>query len=68
MWLQWFIYTCQRNLTLANVAAAGAAANNGDKKVIFKDFALFTSSISRINNTQMDDAQYIDVVMPLYNE
>ena len=26
----------------------------------------FTSCISRISNTQIDDAQYIDVVMPMY--
>ena len=24
-------------------------------------------SINRINNAQIDDAQYIDVVMPMYN-
>ena len=35
-------------------------------KVIFKNCAPFTSCISRINNTQVDDAQYIDVVMPIY--
>ena len=29
--------------------------------------APLTSCISRINNTQIDDAQYIDVVMPMYN-
>ena len=27
----------------------------------------FTSCISRINNTQVDDAQHNDVVMPKYN-
>ena len=27
----------------------------------------FTSCLSRINNTQIDDAQYIDVVIPIYN-
>ena len=54
-------------ITVANTAAAGAAANNSNKKVIFKNRAPFTSCIKRINNTQIDDAQYIDVVMPLYN-
>ena len=44
-----------------------AAPNNTDKKVIFKHFAPFTTCISRINNTQIDDAQYIYVVMPMYN-
>ena len=27
----------------------------------------FTSCLSTINNTQIDDAQYIDVVIPIYN-
>ena len=54
-------------ITVANTAVAGPAANNANKKVIFKDCAPFTSCISRINNTQIDDAQYIDVVMPMYN-
>ena len=49
-----------------NIAAAGAAANNVDIKVIFKNCAPFTCCISRINNTRVDDAQFIDVVMPMY--
>ena len=53
--------------TVANTAAAGQAANNVDKKVIFKNCAPFPSCINRINNTQIDDAQYIDVIMPMYN-
>ena len=53
-------------ITVANTGTA-AAPNNADKKVIFKNCAPFTSCISRINNTQIDDAQYIDVVMPMYN-
>ena len=41
--------------------------NNANTKVIFKNFAPFTSCISRTNNTQVDDAQYINVVMSMYN-
>ena len=37
------------------------------KKVIFKNGAPFTSCISKINNTQIDNAKYIDIVMPMYN-
>ena len=37
------------------------------KLQISKNCAPFTSCISRINNTQIDDAQYIDVVIPTYN-
>ena len=54
-------------ITVANTAATEADANNTDKKVIFKNCPPFTSCISRINNTQVDDAQYTDVVMPMYN-
>ena len=55
------------NITVNNTAAEGAAANNTDKKVIFKNCAPFTNCISKINNTQIDNAEYIDLVMPLYN-
>ena len=37
------------------------------KKVIFKNCAPFSSCIRRINNTQIDHAQYIDAVMPIHN-
>ena len=55
------------NITVNNNAGAGAAANNIGKKVIFKNCAPFTSCISKINNTQIDNAEYIDIVMPMYN-
>ena len=54
-------------ITVANTGAADSGANNINKKIIFKICAPFTSCISRINNAQIDDAQYIDVVMPMYN-
>ena len=54
-------------ITANNTAAAGAAANNTNKKVIFKDCAPFTNCISEINNTQIDNAKDIDIVMPMYN-
>ena len=50
-----------------NTAADGAAANNTDKKVIFKNSALFTNCIKKINNTQVDNAEYIDKVMSMYS-
>ena len=55
------------NISVNNTAAAGAAANNVAKKVIFKNCAPFTNCISKINNTQIDNAEYIDIVMPMYN-
>ena len=35
--------------------------------MIFKNCAPFADSISEINNTQIDNAKDIDVVMPMYN-
>ena len=50
-----------------NTAAQDAAANNINKRVIFKNCAPFTNCISGINNTQIDNAKDIDIVMPMYN-
>ena len=55
------------NITVNNTAADGAAANNTNKKVIFKNCAPFTDCTSKINNTQVDDGKDIDIVMPIYN-
>ena len=38
-----------------------------NKGVILKNCAPFTKCISRINNTDADNAQDIDIVMPMYN-
>ena len=38
-----------------------------NKGVIFKNCAPFTKCISRINNTDIDNAQDINTVMPMYN-
>ena len=54
-------------ITVNNTAAQGAAANNTNKKVIFKNCAQFTNCIREINNTQIDNAKDIDIVMPMYN-
>ena len=54
-------------ISVNNTATADAAANNTNKKVIFKNYAPFTNCISEINNTQVDNAKDIDIVMPMYN-
>ena len=54
-------------ISVTNTAAAGAGANNINRKVIFKNCAPFTNCISEINNTQIDNAKDIDIVMPMYN-
>ena len=44
-----------------------ATPNNRNKKVILQNCAPFTNCISKINNTQVDDAHDIDVVTPMYS-
>ena len=55
------------NIMVNDTATKGAAANNVNKKVIFKNCAPFTNCTSKINNTQIDDAEHIDIVMSMYN-
>ena len=57
----------KETITVNNTAAADADANNPNKKVIFKNWAPFTNCISEINNTQLDNEEDLDTVMPMYN-
>ena len=57
----------KQTITVNNTAAADADANNTNEKVIFKNYAPFTNCISEINNTQVDNAKDIDIVMPMHN-
>ena len=56
-------------ITITGAGDDGAArrADERDKGVTFKNCAPFTKCISRINNTDIDNAQDIDIVMPMYN-
>ena len=54
-------------ITAPNTASAGAAVNNTNKKVIFKNCAPFTNCITEINNTQVDDTYGVEIVMPMYS-
>ena len=47
--------------------AAARQADERDKSVAFKNCELFTNCISETNNTQVDNAKDIDIVMPMYN-
>ena len=51
----------------AGADAAARQADERDKGVAFKNCAPFTNCISEINNTQVDNAKDIDIVMPMYN-
>ena len=58
------IYTCECNWE----RNTGTAANpNNKKNIMIKNCAPFTNCISEINNTQIDNAKDIDIVMPMYN-
>ena len=54
-------------ISVNNTAAAGAGVNNNNRKVIVKNCAPFTNCMTKINNTQVDNAKDIDIVMPMYN-
>ena len=46
---------------------AGKKADKRNKEITFKNRAPFTECISNANNTQIDHAKDIDVVMSMYN-
>ena len=54
------------NITVNNASVADANANNIHKKVIFKNCTSFTNCISEINDTQIDNAKDIDIVITMY--
>ena len=57
----------KRTIIVANTVAQGKENNRVNQKIMIKNCAPFTNCISRINNTQVNDASYIDVVMSKYN-
>ena len=46
---------------------AAKQLNEINQRVIFKNGVLFTDCISEINNSQIDNAKQIDIVMSMYN-
>ena len=54
-------------ITEAGNNAGERQANERDKEVTFKNCAPFTKCISRINNTDIDNAHDIDIAIPMYN-
>ena len=43
-------------------------ANKKNKKLPFKNNVPFSSCISKINNTSVDNAEDLNIVMPMYNK
>ena len=61
-------------LVNGNITTTGAGADDAAKRidgsnkgVIFKNCAPFTDCISKINNTKVDNAEDMHVVMPIYD-
>ena len=54
-------------ITRAGADDAAKRADEKNKGVILKNCAPFTDCISQINNTQIDNAKDIGVLMPMYN-
>ena len=52
------------SITVAELAAGGG---NNNIEEVFNNYAPFTDCISEINNTEVDHAKDIDVVMLMYN-
>ena len=60
-------YILVKGKIAANKTGTATAPNNRNKKRMFKNCAPFTNCIIKINNTQVDNAEDIDIVMPMYN-
>ena len=69
MWLRWCYILFKGTITITGVGddVASRWADERNKGVIFKNCAPFTKCISKINYTEIDNAQDIDIAMPMYN-
>ena len=54
-------------ITGAGVDVAARQGDERDKGVAFKNCVPFTICISQINNTEIDNCNDIDILMPMYN-
>ena len=54
-------------ITAEGADDAAKQLDERNKEVILKNCAPFTDRISEKNSTQIDNAKYIDVLMPMYN-
>ena len=62
-------------LAKGRITVTGAGANNAveiqaderDKGVVFKICAPFINCKTEINNAEIDNAKYIDIIIPMYN-
>ena len=54
-------------ITVLNNAAQDQTNNVFNENEIFKNCAPSANCITRINNMQVDDAHYFDLLIPMYN-
>ena len=54
-------------ITITPVPLPAVNPNNNDKEIAFKNCAPFTDCVSGINNTEIDNAKDIDVVISMCN-
>ena len=62
-----YILVKRKIITGAGDGAAARQADEKDKGVALKNCAPFTNCIGEINNTQVENAKDINIVMPMYN-
>ena len=66
-------YSDAYTLVEGRITVVGQVANDKslavyrNDKVIFKNWSLFTSCMSNIQNAEVDNAEDLDIVMPMYN-
>ena len=62
-------YFLKKKITITGPGADAAArqADERDKEVIFKHCAPFINCETEINNAEIDNAKYIDIVIPMSN-
>ena len=69
-WYYSDVYILVKGRITSTVDGADDAAQQADERnkgVIFKSFALFINFKSEINNTEIDNAKNIGIVIPMYN-
>ena len=70
MWLWWCIHTWLKQTITITGDGDNAAARQSDERnkgIVFKSCAPFANCKSEINNAEIDNAEDIDIVMPIYN-
>ena len=65
---QIYVILAMRIVVKGNITLEGASsANKDNKKLAFKNNAPFINCISKINGSIIDNAEDVDVVMPMHN-